>query len=236
MAVRNPKRVFRIAVACSLFFSFLQFLIYYVCAGFLYESVAAIIIAPIIVDFFEALFPVFSAMIVFLIKDTGLKNKILPIALISLPRLIYTFPYYYIRYVTDVFVTSEALIFASVLSVVYLLFFFLQTFVCVFVMNYAQSRSKEENINRAPARIFNFDNSVNFGILLSAVFMFVIFFARECVDTVTYFIEVGSSYYLDEILTIIFSYVKLPLFAFIHYLICVLIKNKIVRKMESEEA
>ena len=234
-SISNPKRVFRIAVICSVFFSFLQFLIYYICVGFLYDNVFVLMAAPHLVNFLEALFPVFSAVIVFLIKDTGLKNKLLPLALISLPRILYTFPYYYIRYVTDVFNTAEALVIALILSVVYLLFFFLQTFVCTFIMNYAEFKSAPKNISRTPARIFNFDNSVNFGILLSVIFMFVIFFARECVDTVTYFVEVGSTYYLNEIMSIILSYAMLPIFAFIHYLICVLLKNRITREKETKE-
>jgi len=227
--VTNPKRIYGVGIVCSAFISLLQFLIFYFSAYLFFETSSFIIVAPYLVDFLEGLVPIGSAMVIFLTKGAGLKSKILPIILISLPRLLYTLPYYYVRYVTDVFNTEEALIIALLLSIFYLLFFFLETFVCILLLNWATGREKRTEREVKKFNIFDFDDGINFGVLLSAVFIFSIFFFRECVDTVSYFIEVGSGYYINEIFTIVISYLLLPAFAFIHYLICALLKSRITK-------
>ena len=229
----TPRRVFKISAASSTLLSFAQFLVFYICVSFLYDSVAFVTLAPHIVNFLEGLFPIASALIIYLTDNSSIKSKILPTALIALPRLAYTFPYYYITYVTDVFNTEEALLISLIVSILYLIFFFLETFVCILILNYSVNRSKTSNSQKSKFNLFNFDDGMNFGILLSALFIFAFFFVRESIDTVSYFLEVGGGYYLTEILTIVISYLLLPVFAFIHYAICMLIKNRYQKSIEA---
>lgn len=228
----KPKRAFRTAVLLFTVLSFTQFLIYYICVGFLYESVPALITGPYLIDFLEAFFPIASSLIVFLTKGTGIKNKIVPSFLISLPRLAYTIPYYYIYYVSDVFDSIEAISLAFLVSILYLMFSFLLTFICICILNFTEARATGVEKKRDCAKLFDLDNHINFGILLCIVLMFVLSLAREGVDTVSYFIEVGNRYSGEEILTIVFSYVILPIFAFAYYSVCVPIKNMLVKKLD----
>ena len=229
ITVSHPKRAFRLTVACIAVLSFLQFLIYYVCMGFFYESTAAIIISPYLINFFEALFPVACALIIYLTTNDGIKNKILPMLLISLSRITYTFPYYYIYYVSDVFDSLESVLLSLLVSILYISSFFLQTFICISLINYAKSRVEERNKLIVRAKLFNIEDRTNFGILICVFFIFIIFLVRELINTVSFFREVGGSYYFEEILTIVLSYVILPVFAFTHYAICVFIKNKLIK-------
>ena len=228
----NPVRVFRYCTLGALILSIVQFLIFYISAGFLYESAAVTLLFPFVIDFIEGFFPIASALIVFSTKAGGMKNKILPSLLISLPRMAYTFPYYYLFYVTDVFNSIEALILSFAVSILFVLLTSLQTFVCIYIINHVFSTSETKKSHFEKAKIFDFDNAFNFGILLSSIFVFVIFFIRELTATITFFVEVGSSYYIEEILTIVLSYILLPIFFFTHYSVCVLIKNKLIAPKE----
>ena len=236
ISISNPKRTFGFFAVGFALLSFIQFLIYYVCVGFLYESTFLLTAMPYVINFIEGLLVPLSATVVFLTKGVGIKNKILPLILISLTRIAYTFPYYYIYYVSDYFNTSEALLLALLISILYVLFFFLQTFICNIVINAVLLRKNENAHQPVKTKLFNLEDQFNFGILLCTVFIFVIFFARECVNTVSYFIEVGSGYTAEEILTIIISYVLLPLFAFIHYTICAFVKNKLILPNDKQSA
>ena len=228
----NPTRVFRYCTLGALALSIVQFLIFYISAGFLYESEAVMLIFPFVIDFIEGFFPIAAALIVFSTKAGGMKNKILPTLIISLPRMAYSLPYYYLFYVTDIFNSVEALILSFAVSIFFVLLVSLQTFICIYITNRILSTSDAKKSCFEKAKIFDFDNPFNFGILLSSIFIFVIFFVRELTDTITFFVEVGSSFYLEEILTIVLSYALLPIFFFSYYAICVFIKNKLIAPRE----
>ena len=235
ISVSNPRRRFGIAAILLSLLALIQFLIYYTVMGFFYESTALILTAQHLTNFLEAFAPPISALVVFLLKSPGVKNKIIPTFLISLTRIIYTFPYYYVYYVSDVFNTSEAIVLSVLVSIVYILFFFLLTFVCILVLNHSESRANSSNAKRERSKLFDLGNHINFGILLSVILMFVMFFIRELANTVSFFTEVGSDYYADEILTLVLAYVILPISAFLHYSLCVLAKNRIIDKTEDAD-
>lgn len=224
----KQKRAFPYFCACALILSLMQFLFFYIPNGFFYESAALIFISSYIINFVEALLPPLAAMIIFLSREVGIKNKILPCIFVSLTRLFYSFPYYYVYYVSDVFNSAESIMLSLILSLVFVLFFFLQTFICILIMNYIEMRSNKNSSDRKPAKLFNFEDHVNFGIVLSVLFVFVIFFIRECINTVQYLTENSGSYRTEEILTVVLSYLIIFIFSFINYIIAVSIKNKII--------
>lgn len=224
----KKKRVFPYFCVCIAILSFVQFLLFYIPNGFFYESTALLLVSSYTINFLEALFPLLAALIIFLSRDSGIKNKILPCVFISLIRLFYSVPYYYIYYVSDVFNSAEAIALAFIVSIMFVLFFFLQTFVCIMIMNYTERRSFNNVEGRNPASVFDFDNHVNFGIVLSVLFGFIILLVRECVNTVQYLTENSGSYRTEEILTVVLSYLIIFVFSFINYLIAVFIKNKII--------
>ena len=215
--------------------SLVQFLLYYIPFGFYYDNTPLLFLSYYVTNFLEALFPPLAATVIFLVRPAGIKNKIIPCILISLSRLIYSIPYYYIYYVSDVFNSAESLLLASLVSLIFLLFFFLQTFVCVLIINGVERRASKVFEERQRSKIFNVDDHINFGIILSVLLVFVIFFAREAISTVQYLIENKGTYRTDEILSIVGAYLVLFLFAFLNYVLVSFIKNALLKQPEKKD-
>lgn len=232
MKISNSRGILGFTALAVTLLSFVQFLLFYIPSGFFYHIDILLIAASHLINFFEGLFPVICALIIFTVCADGLKNKILPTALISLTRLAYTIPYYYIYYVADVFNTSESIILSLLVSLLFVISAFLQTFVCIIILSVIEKRANKTSLDRTRAKLFNIDDHLNFGALLCTVISFVIFFVREVINTAEYLIDNAGGYRLDEILTIVIAYLLLFLFAFIHYTVSVLVKNGILKKNE----
>lgn len=234
MKLSNSKSILGITGFAVAILSFAEFLLYYIPFGFYYEIDAVLIASSHLTNFLEGFFPVLSALIIFTVCGDGLKNKILPTALISLSRLTYTLPYYYIHYVADVYNTSESIVLSLLVSLVFIIAAFLQTFVCIIVLSVIESRANKSSKDREKSKVFNLDDHLNFGTVLCVVISFVVFFVREIIHTVEYLIDNAGTYRLDEILSIVIAYLLLFLFAFFHYVISVSVKNRILRKNEGD--
>ena len=223
------KRAFPFLCVSVSLLSFVQFLLFYIPSDSLYENLFFIYTASYVTEFLEALFSPLAAMVIFMTRGGGVKNKILPCILISFLRLFYSLPYYYVYYVSDVFNSAEALMLSLLVSFLFLAFFFLQTFVCILILKCIENRNQKQIEDRKYAKLFDFDDHTNFGIILTVIFVFVISFIREGASTVQYLVQNLGSYRTKEIITIVLSYLILFLFAFIHYLIITLLKNKLVK-------
>ena len=228
MEALNSRRILCITALTVALLSFVQFLLFYVPSGYYYDFDILLIASSHLINFFEGLFPPLVSLIIFIARGEGLKNKILPAFLLSLTRLAYTLPYYYIYYVADVFDTSESIVLSLLVSFLFIAGAFLQTFICIIILNAIEKRANKTSIDRIKVRLFDLDDHLNFGIVLCSVISFIIFFVRECISTVEYLIDNAGSYRLDEILTIVLAYVLLVLFAFIYYTVSVLVKNRIL--------
>ena len=228
------RHAFKLTVASITFLSLVQFLLYYIPFGFYYENTPLLFVSYYLTSFLEELFPPIAALVIFLTRNEDKKSKVIPCILISLTRLIYSIPYYYIYYVSDVFNSSEAILLALLVSILFLGAFFLQTFVCVLLMNYAERRANKTFEERQRAKMFDVDDHVNFGIILSVMLVFIIFFIREAVSTVQYLIESSGTYRSEEILSIVGSFLLIFIFAFIHYVLITLLKNALLHTEESD--
>ena len=208
-----------------------QFLIFYIFFGFLSENSFLLVIASYLVSFADGLLPIFAATAIFFFSEKSTKGKALIALALSTPEILYVFPRFYLYFVTDVFNTAEALLLSAIISILYILYAFLQIFICIIILKRIVSRSYTESIpNRA--QFSSFDDKANFGILMTVVLIFAIFFFRECYNTVSYFIEVKGGYTVEELLTMIISFLLIPIFSFLYYLISVSLKNSILSKKE----
>ncbi|MBR5140414.1 MAG: hypothetical protein IKV16_05090 [Clostridia bacterium] len=228
-AFAHPRRirsVFAISLACL---SLAQFLIYYIVFGSFQRSIASLMAASYCIDLLEALFPPLAALAIFLTLGGGLKNKILPSLLISFTKLFYTIPFYYIYLVADVYNSREALIYSFFISIAYIIYTFLQIFICIYLLNRVESKLDEVKRIRERSKLFDIDEHVNFGILLSVCVPLIISLIRNTVDTVSYLIEASGNYHTDEILAILLSYAVVLVSAFIGYALCAFIKNLVLR-------
>ncbi len=228
MEISNSRRIIGITALVIAFLSFVQFLLYYIPSGYFYNIDILLLAASYLINFFEGLFPVLAASIIFILKGDGIKNKIFPAFFLSLTRLTYSLPHYYIYYVADVFNTSESIVLSLITSALLVLRAFLQTFICILVLIAIEKRAKKTSADRARARIFNLDDHLNLGILSCVIISFTVFFVRELIDTVEYLIDSKGTYRLDEILTIVIAYLLLLIFAAVYYLISARVKNKIL--------
>ena len=223
----RQKYAFRIMAAGLSLLSLVQFLLYYVPIGFFYEKTLLLLISAGLADFLEGAFPIIAATVIFLTRDSGKRNKIAPSILISLTRLFYTVPYYYIYYVSGVYNSVEAIVIAAAVSLLFLVFFFLETFVCIYLINLAERRANKTADDRKRTSLFNLDDHLNFGILLSVVLIFTVNFVKEIISTTSYLISNKGTYRIDEIITIVVSFLILFVFAFLYYLISAFIKNRL---------
>lgn len=227
----NFFNVGRFLLKASLLLSSLaifEFLIYYIFYGFLYESSALLVTVSYLVSFIEGLFPILTATLIFFSSKRGLKRKTLIALLLSTTKILYTFPRYYLYFVSGIFNSIEAVMLSAIVSVLFVLFAFLQTFICISILNHTILCKTDTEAKLEPSKIFSLDCSANFGIVLETVFIFVIFLAKECFNAISYFSEVGGGYTGEEILMMVISFLLLPAFAFTYYLICAPIKNKIL--------
>ena len=232
----STRRFILIVSAVLSGLSILEFLIYYIFYGFLYSNGALVVTASYFISFTEGLFPILAATAVFFFfdsKKTG--GKALIALLLSVPKILYLFPRYYLYFVAGVFNSIEAITLSILVSVLYVLYTFLQIFICIFILNLVIHHSKHEKKLLETKRIFSLDDSTNFALAMTSVFIFVIFLVKECFNTVSYFLEVGGGYTGEEIITIVISFLLLPLYSFIYYLICVPLKNKILCKNEKAD-
>lgn len=229
----NARRLLLTSSLLLLGLSILEFLIYYIFYGFLYGSSALLVSASYLISFMEGLFPILAATVIFFVSDKSAKIKALLALLFSTPKILYIFPRYYLYFVSDVFNSIEAVLLSSIVSVLFALYVFLQIFVCIIILNRTVSHSTDTDAQLKPSRLFSLECSANFGIALEAVFIFVIFLAKECFNATSYFSEVGGGYTGGEILMMVLSFLLLPIFSFIYYLICVPLKNKILSRKEN---
>lgn len=221
----NPRRLSSLFALSLAVLSFLQFLIYYLAYGSFDTPVAILMTASYSVNFLEGLFPPLAALALFITRGHGIKNKLLPASLIIFTKLFYTLPYYYIYFVSDVFNSLEAILYSFLVSIIYLIYTLLQTLVCIFLFNYAESKVEADKRKREYAKLFDIDDHVNFGILLSVMIPFIIFFVRALIDTVTYIIDVSGNFRNEEILTIVLTFAVVIFSAALQYTLCAVIKN-----------
>ena len=158
--------------------AFFEFLAYYIFYGFLYENSALLVTASYMISFIEGLFPILAATVIFFSSNEGIKRKTLLALLLSTPKILYIFPRYYLYFVSDVFNSIEAVMLSAIVSILFVLYMFLQIFVCIIILNRAIPRKEDDKTKIKTSKIFSLDCSANFGIVLETIFIFVIFFAK----------------------------------------------------------
>lgn len=204
-----------IMVLVSLF----DFLFYYIIHLLFWESDAAIYTSYFVGRFFEFAIPVLAAALM-LTKIRSVKKTLLWSLLLALPRLIYTIPYYYLKYVYDIYDSKEAIALSLVTSIAVILLLALKILLFHTIMRLFLKKSSEAEPH-FPLNPLDLDNSTVFGILCATLLSFVVSLGFEIYDTVVFFIEAGTRYRTGEILSIVGSYVFLIVaFILTHILSC----------------
>ena len=213
--------------------SLLDFLIYYIIQLFFWDSDVAAYISHFSGRFFEFAIPIFAAALM-LVKMPKGKKMLLYALCLALPRLIYSLPYYYLRYVYDVYDSKEAIVLSLITNIAVILLLMLKTLLLYAVIRLLMKRAGTDE-PKFPLSPFDFDSPVVFGIMISALIPFVIELALEVYSTVSFFIEKGAKYRTDDIIFYCGSFVFLIASLILSHTLACLITNLIKRKSEKAE-
>ena len=226
------KKIMRGAGLYLSLLALFQFLIFYIPNVIYTGSYALYLVSKYALIFLGGLYPILAAMLVFSCKES-IRERIVSSLLFTLTRLLYTLPYYYLYFVTDVYDSIEALIFAFALSLLIIIGTSCQVFILTLIMKLASLRCRESGY--VCGGIFNFNKPMNFAVMLVTLVSFIISFIEECVYAVGFFIDYGASYTEDELVEMMLSFGAIIIFAVIDY-IAVAAVALLCEKRRSEDA
>ncbi len=118
---------------------------------------------------------------------------------LSLPRLIYLVPYYYLYYLSEGFDSIEALGLLSLRSVFLLILFVIEAWIYYFVAAFASKKSGESWNFYEPAGFFDFSKSASAAIFAVCFTKFIINLLGEGIDIIIYLIDFEEFYSATEI-------------------------------------
>lgn len=178
------------------------------------------------------LLPLISAMLV-LISDTylGMKSALVKLIPLSLAKLIYSLPYYYLYLVYDIYDSTEAILFALVQAITEAVFLYIFTLIIFLVMRAFlgafNKRGEPRDALLAKKTTLNFLDPVSRTFALSSLLCFLYFFTVEIIDTVSVISKYSGRLRSGEIAYMVFSYCFDVFLLAAHYLVLSFVKNYI---------
>ncbi len=177
----------------------------------------------------------------------GIKSAIFTALITSASRCFFAIPYYYMLYIYNPnynydSIESIALAIPSAIAEVIFSAFIAAVFIAVWALAAAKKAKCTLTELRAVTlssihlcSYTSFLEGANFALLSFSFMRFIYAIAVEIFDTVSFFIEVGTSYRANEILTIIIGYLLSFVLLAIGYITAVFIKGATAKGMKSEE-
>ena len=216
--------------------SFLSFLLIYLRFIYVFEGDFWVYASY----FLEYVFQVIASLFVgiAIISGKGLESKkrsFLTAFKLSLPRLIYLFPYYYLYYLSDGFDSIEAIILLNIRSIFLLLLFSLEALLYYFIADFAAKKSGDVWDFFKPSGFFDFSKSVTAAIFAVCFTKFILNLFSEGLDILVYLIEYEEFYSLAEIYYLLGKVLLAFATLFISHVLFMLIRKKWARiKIEVE--
>lgn len=262
-----PRRIylnFALIFAAFNLFSFLMFFIpYYV----LEVEIESIEYARIfLTKFIEFGLPVMGGA---LLLASGAKEKfgtkLLNGLFISLPRLVYLLPYYYLYFIAYGYDSIESIGLSSLVTLFGILVMICHMLVICYVgvlaeqIFYKTKRRKEKskNISNSQDKVspeavdslnsemmneflsgknpFIFSTALAIGLFSASMVEFVIALASEIISTVEYLISYAGQYRIEEIIYMTVSYLFILFETLVVYAICYFVVKKVYRATEGKE-
>lgn len=188
------------------------------------------------------LLPLISALLALIAEAyLGMKSALVRLIPLSLVKMIYSLPYYYLYFVYDIYDSGEAIFFALIQAVAEAIFLYAFTLVIFLLMRYLLGAFNKKNEAKdtllAKKTVLNFSDPVSLTFSVSALLCFLYFFIVEIVDTVSVVERYSGRLRGGEIVYIVFSYVFDVLLLAVHYFALAYVKNYIAeyRIREAEE-
>lgn len=162
----------------------------------------------------------------------SLKGAILSAISLSATRLVYYLLYNYLRFVNDVYDTPESIGLSLLKSAVSVVLLSLEMLLYSYVIKKLGKRENGCNGNSGP---FDLNDRCVFAIFSAALIKFALLFGYEVYTTVSYFIEVGTRYRMDEVIYMLVSYMFLFIYLIASHAVAVSFSKIIVYKKEKAE-
>lgn len=183
--------------------------------------------------------PLIATLALLVFSQDGTKKAMLFTLKLSLARLFYSVPYYYIIFIYNYAYDSLESLFLSVMaSALVVLLTFMGALISVRIAIYALGRvgkmTRAETLAKLPSIIdkrssTDFLDKASLPLLVFAFLRFAFSFISEVIDTVSFFIEYRSDYTAEEIVTILINYVILLALLVASYLVCMVVKNRVMK-------
>ena len=214
-----------------------------------------------LVKFCDFLMPIVAATVLFVgYNKVPLKTTLIRAIFLSLPRMIYSLPYYYLYFWANFYDSIEAISLSALVTLFGVCLFYGQVLLLLWLMRsfarlpIVKKYKKELPINeqkktpknillelrkKADAEVestitdrslFNFSSPSTLGIFSAVFGSFCINFAREAIDTITYLFEYAGDYLPEEIIYVTFCYIFLVTELLLCQAICCAIRNLITKE------
>lgn len=149
---------------------------------------------------FDSFTPLFVAIAILSGRDlVSWKSRLLSALLLSLPRLVYLVPHYYLEYIGLGYDSLESLMLLSLKSIFMLLIFVIETVIYYFVADFFIKKSKDKWDFFAASGYFDFSVPVTVSIFSVCFTRFIFNLISEVIDIITYLLDYGEFYSTAEI-------------------------------------
>lgn len=186
-----------------------------------------------------------AAAVIFIYTLTrGIKSTVISISLLSLTRLIYALPYYYLIALDFGFDSLEGLCISLLVSALDVIVSGLHIFVLVFIGGFAAAAFKAKSLKRReltavkdtladgllPTAPFALSEPATVGVFALCFIEFTYKLALEIYNAVTYIIDYTENYRSAEIIYMVFRFIFVLLMLLLtHYISCK-IKNLLIKE------
>ena len=264
--MKNSKKTCLIVALSFIFINILSFCLFYIPNYVLMLNIEWVEYTRVFLNkFFEFILPVVAATVLFLgYTEDGLKKTLIRAVYLSLPRMIYLLPYYYLYYILNWYDSIESISLSSIVTLfgvalfygqVVLLFWLIRLFARLPVLKEMKKKHPLNQQNDTPKNlraelkaqadievaaslsdkaVFNFSKPTSLGFFAATFAGFCINFVREAIGTVEYLIEYSGNYYLEEIIYITACYLFLLFELLAGHAICCGIRNLLNKEKRSD--
>lgn len=178
------------------------------------------------------LLPIVAGAVTFICESflggTYALTRLIPL---SLMRLIYFIPYFYLSFMGSGARTPEALLLGTSVAIADALFAYALSFIVFILLKKLTGRSgadAKEVLVRKTA--LDFSDPFSLGIAIASLLPTLFFLAGEIADTVSFFFSYGASFTAGELIYTVFCYLFDFSLFFIHYYAVICTKNYVIRR------
>ncbi len=162
------------------------------------------------------------------------KSRIYSSFKLSLPRLVYLFPYYYLYYMSDGYDSIEAIYLLLIRSAFMLALFTIEIQIYYAVACFVAKKTSPDWDFYAPSRYFDFSVGATVAIFSVCFMKFIMNLISEGVDLVIYFIDYEEFYSTTEIFYLLGKITLAFAALFISHSLIMLIRKKWAKKQTQE--